>query len=84
MKPSHSLMPLLNSFSARVFFSLVSAMVILFSIVNYLNNRAQTRAFEEDIIKDGTVLTRVTANAARLGLFGENTRLLRSAVRPTL
>jgi PAS domain S-box-containing protein len=77
-------MPLLNSFSARVFFSLVSAMVILFSIVNYLNNRAQTRAFEEDIIKDGTVLTRVTANAARLGLFAENTKLLRSAVRPTL
>jgi len=84
MKLLTALRPLLNNFSAKVFISLVSAMVVIFSILNYLHNHTQTRAFEKEIIKDGTVLTKVTANAARLGLFAENTKLLQTAVRPVL
>ena len=84
MKPFTALKPLLNNFSAKVFISLVSAMVLLFSLVNFLHNRTQTKAFEKEIIKDGNVLTQVTANAARLGLFAENAQMLQRAVRPTL
>ena len=84
MKLLTALKALRNNFSAKVFISLVSAMVIIFSLLNYLNNRTQAAAFEKELIKDGTVLTQVTANAARLGLFAENTNLLQAAVRPTL
>ena len=84
MKPFSALTPLLTNFSAKVFISLVSAMVLLFSLVNFLHNRTQTKAFEKEIMKDGTVLTQVTANAARLGLFAENAKLLQRAVMPTL
>jgi PAS domain S-box-containing protein len=84
MKLFTVLKPLLNNFNAKVFISLVSAMVVLFSILNYMHNRTQTATFEDHIIKDGTILAQVTANAARLGLFAENTRLLQAAVRPTL
>lgn len=84
MKLRPALKPLLNSFSAKIFISLVTAMVILFSILTYLNNRTQIAAFEKDIKREGDILTKVTANAARLGLFAENTEMLRDAIRPTL
>jgi PAS domain S-box-containing protein len=84
MKLRPVLKPILHNFSAKVFISLVSAMVILFSILTYMNNRNQIAAFEEDIQREGNILTKVTANAARLGLFAENAKMLHDAVRPTL
>jgi hypothetical protein len=84
MKLLTALKPLLNNFSAKVFFSLVSAMVVIFTLLNYLHTHSQTAALEKELIKDGTVLTQVTANASRLGLFAENTEMLRTAIRPTL
>jgi len=84
MKYRTALKPLLKSFSAKVFFSLVSAMVILFTLLSYLHNRTQIAAFEEDIQREGNILTKVTATATRLGLFAENEEMLQDAIRPTL
>ena len=84
MKYRTALKPLLKSFSAKVFFSLVTAMVILFTLLSYLHNRTQIADFEEDIQREGKTLTKVTATAVRLGLFAENAEMLQEAIRPTL
>ena len=84
MKLRTTFATLLNSFSAKVFISLMFAMVIIFTIINYLHNRTQTVTFERETQREGNILTKVTAYATRLGLFAENIQLLQAAVRPTL
>ncbi len=66
--------PMMKSFSAKVFTYLLGAMILIAGTFNYFYLQFQRENLEKEISKDGTVLSGILANNARLGIFAENKR----------
>jgi PAS domain S-box-containing protein len=84
MKSLNPLRRIQDSFSIKVFLSLICTMSILAGCFNYVFLRNQTRNYKKQILNNGSLLAQFTANAARLGIFSGDIEMLGDVFRPVL
>jgi uncharacterized membrane protein affecting hemolysin expression len=71
----------LSTFRARIFWSVIPIILILFALVAAFNLRQHTRLVEEQFRKRGQVVASNLAYSSQLGVFAEDKQLLASSIR---
>jgi signal transduction histidine kinase/DNA-binding response OmpR family regulator/HAMP domain-containing protein len=71
----------LSTFRARIFWSVIPIISILFVLVGAFNLRQHTRLVEEQFRKRGQVVASNLAYSSQLGVFAEDKQLLASSIR---
>ncbi|HSF32955.1 MAG TPA: response regulator [Candidatus Tectomicrobia bacterium] len=70
-----------STFRARIFWSVIPTILILFALVGAINLRQHKRLVEEQFMKRGQVVASNLAYSSQLGVFAEDKPLLASSIR---
>jgi signal transduction histidine kinase/CheY-like chemotaxis protein/HAMP domain-containing protein len=70
-----------STFRARIFWSVIPIIVILFVLVGAINLREHKGLVEEQFMKRGQVIASNLAYSSQLGVFAEDKQLLASSIR---
>ncbi len=71
----------LSTFRARIFWSLVPVILLLFVLLGLIDLYKQKRLAEEEFVKRGQAMAANLAYSSELGVFAEDRRLLESSIR---
>ncbi len=70
-----------RTFRARVFWSFIPIILLLFALVAVLTVQQQRRLIEREFVKRGEEMAMSLSRATELGVLAENERLLKSSLR---
>lgn len=73
-----------KSFAAKIFSYLLGAMILITATFTFFYLRVQLEYLENEMVKDGKILTGISANNARLGIFAQDRNLLSTALRTAI
>src|SRR5262245_32261888 len=71
----------LSTFRARIFWSVIPIVLVLFALVGAINLRQHRWLVEEQFMKRGQVTASNLAYSSQLGVFAEDKQLLASSIR---
>jgi signal transduction histidine kinase/CheY-like chemotaxis protein len=71
----------LSTFRARIFWSVIPIILVLFALVGVINLRQHKQLVEEQFMKRGQVTANNLAYSSQLGVFAEDKQLLASTIR---
>lgn len=73
-----------KSFSAKVMACFLGAMIFVTGTFTFFILQSQQRYLKNEIITDGKMLTGISANNVRLGIFAQDTRLVAASLKNSI